>query len=71
MYSYHDSQYKYSSWQFLIDDSIGLVSKSGFEGTGLVNGINHLKCWVKSPDEGSFLNSEFYNHDWYPDFDTS
>ena len=42
MFSYHDS--------FTDDDIdyIGIVSEEGFKNTGLNNGENHLKCWVRA-----------------------
>lgn len=48
MFAYHDS---------VINDDIdyiGIVSEKGFKNTGLNNGQNHLKCWVKATEAGKF-----------------
>jgi len=63
MHDYHDSFLDAST------DYIGIVSEEGFKNTGLNNGENHLKCWVRgSGVGGNFGNTGIYTKKWTPNF---
>lgn len=62
-----EDRFYVSSWHD--DDSIGLVSKDGFKGTGLNNGENHLKCYYTSGYHQ--ISSETKEaKDWEPSIDS-